>query len=96
MINDYEESDHLGIVEKVENGIVYTVEGNSGDNCRENHYAVGYYEVLGYGVPQYLYFYNFIFTETEPTQSKSPITSDKLFIAFGSCVNGIAPNPSKS
>lgn len=47
------ESDHVGIVEKVENGTVYTVEGNSGDSCRENHYAVGHYEILGYGVPQY-------------------------------------------
>lgn len=47
------ESDHVGIVEKVENGIIYTVEGNSGDSCRENHYAVGNYEILGYGVPQY-------------------------------------------
>ena len=43
-------SDHTGIVEKVENGIVYTVEGNSGDSCRENHYPVGYYEILGYGI----------------------------------------------
>lgn len=42
------ESDHTGIVERVEDGIVYTVEGNSGDSCRENHYAVGYYEILGY------------------------------------------------
>ena len=47
------QSDHTGIVEKVENGIVYTVEGNSGDSCRENHYPVGYYEILGYGVPAY-------------------------------------------
>ena len=47
------ESDHVGIVEKVEDGIVYTVEGNSGDSCRENHYAVGYYEILGYGTPAY-------------------------------------------
>lgn len=47
------ESDHVGIVEKVEKGIVYTIEGNSGDSCRENRYAVGYYEILGYGVPQY-------------------------------------------
>ena len=31
------ESDHTGIVERVENGVVYTVEGNSGDACRENH-----------------------------------------------------------
>ncbi len=47
------QSDHTGIVEKVENGIVYTVEGNSGDSCRINQYPVGYYEILGYGVPQY-------------------------------------------
>lgn len=31
----------------------YTVEGNSGDSCRVNHYPVGYYEILGYGIPQY-------------------------------------------
>jgi hypothetical protein len=47
------ESDHTGIVERVEDGIVYTVEGNSGDSCRENHYTVGYYEILGYGIPAY-------------------------------------------
>lgn len=46
-------SDHTGIVEKVENGYVYTVEGNSGDSCRENRYPVGYYEILGYGIPAY-------------------------------------------
>ena len=34
--------DHVGIVQKMENGIVYTVEGNSGDDCRENRYAVGH------------------------------------------------------
>lgn len=47
------ESDHVGIVEKVENGTVYTVEGNSGDSCRVNQYSVGHYEILGYGCPQY-------------------------------------------
>lgn len=46
-------SDHVGIVEKVENGTVYTVEGNSGDMCQENRYTVGYYEILGYGTPAY-------------------------------------------
>lgn len=46
-------SDHVGIVEKVENGIVYTVEGNSGDACRQRQYSVGYYEILGYGTPVY-------------------------------------------
>lgn len=45
--------DHVGIVEKVEGGIVYTVEGNSGDTCRENQYAVGHYEIFGYAAPAY-------------------------------------------
>ena len=45
--------DHTGIVEKVENGKVYTIEGNSGDACRENSYPIGYYEILGYGAPKY-------------------------------------------
>lgn len=42
-------SDHTGIVERVENGIVYTVEGNSGDKVCEHQYSVGHYEILGYG-----------------------------------------------
>lgn len=45
-------ADHVGIVERVEGGMVYTIEGNSGDECRERSYAVGYYEILGYGIPQ--------------------------------------------
>ena len=47
------EADHVGIVEKCENGIVYTIEGNSGDSCRQNQYPVGHYEIFGYGVPAY-------------------------------------------
>lgn len=46
-------SDHVGIVQKVEDGRVYTVEGNSGDSCRQRSYPVGYYEILGYGIPAY-------------------------------------------
>ena len=44
------QSDHVGIVEKCENGIVYTIEGNSGDSCRQRQYSVGYYEIFGYGM----------------------------------------------
>ncbi|MEI3060520.1 MAG: CHAP domain-containing protein [Oscillospiraceae bacterium] len=44
--------DHVGIVEKVEGGVIYTIEGNSGDVCRQNHYSLGYYEILGFGVLQ--------------------------------------------
>ena len=42
--------DHVGIVERVEGGVVYTIEGNSGNQCRENRYAVGNYQIYGYGV----------------------------------------------
>lgn len=47
------EADHVGIVERVEDGRVYTVEGNSGDQVRQNSYPVGYYEIYGYGIPAY-------------------------------------------
>ena len=45
--------DHVGIVEKCENGTVYTVEGNSGDACKQQSYPVGSGSIYGYGVPQY-------------------------------------------
>lgn len=46
-------TDHVGIVEKCENGIVYTVEGNSGDACKQRQYAVGSSNIYGYGIPAY-------------------------------------------
>ena len=44
--------DHVGIVERVENGRVYTIEGNSGDKCCQRNYPVMYYEIYGYGTPE--------------------------------------------
>ena len=32
--------DHVGIVEKFENNIIYTIEGNSNDACVQNRYYV--------------------------------------------------------
>lgn len=47
-------TDHVGIVSHVENGTIYTIEGNSiGDSCRECTRAVGNYQIMGYGVPSY-------------------------------------------
>lgn len=46
-------TDHVGIVESCENGVVYTVEGNSGDACKQNQYSVGSSSIYGYGVPAY-------------------------------------------
>lgn len=45
--------DHVGIVEYCENGVVHTVEGNSGDACRQREYAVGSSSIYGYGLPAY-------------------------------------------
>ncbi len=45
--------DHVGIVERVEGSVIYTVEGNSGDSCCQRSYSVGHYEVLGFGTPLY-------------------------------------------
>ncbi len=41
--------DHVGIVEKCEDGTVYTVEGNSGDACKQQSYPVGSSSIYGYG-----------------------------------------------
>ena len=43
-------ADHVGIVERVEDGRVYTIEGNSNNMVRQNSYPVGYGEIKGYGV----------------------------------------------
>ena len=43
--------DHVGIVERVENNVVYTVEGNSMDMCRQKQYSLGSSVILGYGMP---------------------------------------------
>ena len=45
--------DHVGIVERCENGTVYTVEGNSGDACKQQSYPVGSGSIYGYGCPNY-------------------------------------------
>ena len=44
---------HVGIVEKCEDGVVYTIEGNSGDACKRQHYPVGSKKIFGYGCPMY-------------------------------------------
>lgn len=46
-------TDHVGIVEKVEDGFVYTIEGNANDRCVESRYYLGAAPVYGYGVPGY-------------------------------------------
>lgn len=46
-------TEHVGIVEKTENGTVYTVEGNASNTCAQRHYPVGSQDIYGYGIPVY-------------------------------------------
>ena len=46
-------ADHVGIVERIENGIVYSIEGNAGDCCIENSHNLGASPIYGYGLPAY-------------------------------------------
>ena len=47
-------ADHTGIVEKCENGIVYTIEGNTrGDECKQKEYDINSSVILGYRTPAY-------------------------------------------
>lgn len=45
--------DHVGIVESVVDGTVYTVEGNSGDKVARRSYPIGDEQIEGYGSPAY-------------------------------------------
>ena len=42
--------DHVGIVTKVSNGRIYTVEGNNNDAVAKNSYPVGSKSILGFGI----------------------------------------------
>ncbi len=47
-------ANHVGIVEKVDNGYIYTIEGNSTeDGCREKKYLINQKEIYGFGIPNY-------------------------------------------
>ena len=41
-------SDHIGIVEKVENGKITTIEGNSSDSVKRNSYEIGSSKIMGF------------------------------------------------
>ena len=43
-------SDHVGIVEKLENGLIHTVEGNINDSVVQKQYLLGDSDIYGYGI----------------------------------------------
>lgn len=46
-------ADHVGIVEKVINNMIYVIEGNYNDKCVERIYPLGWFEIIGFGKPIY-------------------------------------------
>ena len=47
-------ADHIGIVERVENGWIHTIEGNSSNGVvRRNTYRVGHGNIRGFARPHY-------------------------------------------
>ncbi len=46
-------ADHIGIVEKVENGIIHTIEGNSNNVVKRNTYRIGHGNIRGFASPRY-------------------------------------------
>ena len=46
-------ADHMGIVEKVENGIIHTIEGNSNNEVKRNTYRIGHGNIRGFASPRY-------------------------------------------
>lgn len=45
--------DHTGIVDRVDENYIYTIEGNSSNTCRQNKYPIGSADIFGYGTPAY-------------------------------------------
>lgn len=45
--------DHVGIVDHADGKYVYTVEGNSGDECKSKKYKINYSGIHGYATPRY-------------------------------------------
>lgn len=43
-------SDHVGIVEKVDSDVIYTIEGNSNDQCKQNTYKINSSKIFGFGI----------------------------------------------
>ena len=46
-------ADHIGIIEKVENGIIHTIEGNSNNEVKRNTYRIGHGNIRGFASPRY-------------------------------------------
>lgn len=48
--NQDNDSDHVGIVERTDNNYIYTIEGNSKDECKQKRYTLNNKFIYGYGL----------------------------------------------
>lgn len=67
---------HTGIVYRVANGRVYTIEGNSGNAVQKRSYLFGDSTIAGYGMPRYELAVNE--TPVQPVQPTPPSTGGAL------------------
>lgn len=82
-------SDHVGIVEKVENGYVYTIEGNSGGNndtstVKRKQYAIKNNYINGYYRPNWT---NFEDTNSNSNETTVPIKTNESIKAVQKWLN---------
>ena len=65
-------SNHTGLVVKVDSSRVYTVEGNSSDGVQERSYTVGASNIAGYGRPDWGLAGETLSVSGEPSADSSP------------------------
>lgn len=51
--DDASDTDHVGIVESIKNGIITVIEGNYSNSVKRRQIAVNHRYIRGYGVPKY-------------------------------------------
>jgi hypothetical protein len=68
---------HTGLVEKVENGIVYTIEGNVKDAVRKRQFNVNDSYIAGYGRPKYNLVVGISDNDVKPVEPSKPTVINK-------------------
>ena len=73
------EINHVGIVERVEEAVIYTIEGNSGDGVRRNSYIANHASIAGYGRPKW----ELVESESDETVEPVPPKRNYFHLEFG-------------
>lgn len=68
----YGNESHTGLVEKVEDGRVYTIEGNCDNQVKEKNYSLTYTRISGYGRPDFSLVEDKQDSQTTPAPQPAP------------------------